>query len=200
MVGQVLTAFPFAIAAAQPIFPGVRPMSGGGDRQPTFNDLRKLTLAFVMLWAYSVLFTVSDHLVRKPARRNALLHQTPHRRMAVLPTGVDSLPLCAALLLVVVARSLQSAAAPRLVKVAVAHPLDALCGFVHASYSGRPSFGGSFLLDGSGGTRWHRRIVAVRLPAGSRKPASVAGSRSALCGGFGKWTLSTVTEHEPARR
>ncbi len=50
MVGQVLTAFPFAIAVT--FFLSTRkPMSEAVSAQH-FHDLGKLTLAFVMLWAY----------------------------------------------------------------------------------------------------------------------------------------------------
>lgn len=50
MVGQVLTAFPFAIAMTA-YLSGRRPMSEAVTAGH-FHDLGKLTLAFVMLWAY----------------------------------------------------------------------------------------------------------------------------------------------------
>ena len=50
MVGQVLTAFPFAIAMTA-YLSGRRPMSEAVT-PAHFHDLGKLTLAFVMLWAY----------------------------------------------------------------------------------------------------------------------------------------------------
>jgi len=50
MVGQVLTAFPFAIAMTA-YLSGRKPMSEAVTADH-FHDLGKLTLAFVMLWAY----------------------------------------------------------------------------------------------------------------------------------------------------
>ena len=50
MVGQVLTAFPFTIAVTA-YLSGRRPMSEAVT-PAHFHDLGKLTLAFVMLWAY----------------------------------------------------------------------------------------------------------------------------------------------------
>lgn len=50
MVGQVLTAFPFAIAVA--VFLSTRKPLSEAISAAHFHDLGKLTLAFVMLWAY----------------------------------------------------------------------------------------------------------------------------------------------------
>ena len=165
MVGQVLTAFPFAIAMTA-YLSGRRPMSEAVTAAH-FHDLGKLTLAFVMLWAY---LSFSQFLIIWSGN---LPEETPYY-LKRLAGGWQYFQLALILFhfalpfFLLLSRSLKRSGAQAR-KGSLSHPLDALCGSVHANHSGRPSLG----VACSHGWTWQRPSASAgcgwRLFSGNSK-------------------------------